>query len=107
MFWKGILLQYKALFYIPNKTKLLDENLLVGTRQGHLLMYRVVATTEEKHDVELMRYNKSFSKKAIQQLEVIPDYHLLVSLTGKPHTKRVHKAMHSKVVLLTAKEKKL
>lgn len=66
-----------------NVSVFLDENLLVGTRQGHLLMYRVVATNEEKHDVELMRYNKSFSKKAIQQLEVIPEYHLLVSLTGK------------------------
>lgn len=60
----------------------IDENLLVGTRQGHLLMYRVVPTPDDKHDVQLMRYNKTFSKKAIQQLDVIPEYHLLVSLTG-------------------------
>ncbi|KAF5302308.1 hypothetical protein FQA39_LY10347 [Lamprigera yunnana] len=57
-----------------------DENLLVGTRQGHLFMYRVVRTPEDKYDVELMRYNKTFSKKAIQQLDVIPEHHLLVSL---------------------------
>lgn len=28
-----------------------------------------------------MIFNKNFSKKPIQQLEVIPEYHLLVSLT--------------------------
>lgn len=61
-----------------------DEKLLVGTRQGHLLMYHVVpSTVDNNHDVQLMRYNKIFSKKPIQQLEVIPDYNLLVSLTGK------------------------
>lgn len=59
---------------------LADDNLLVGTRQGHLLMYRVVPN-DEKNDVELMRYNKSFSKKPIQQLEVIPECQMLISLT--------------------------
>lgn len=58
----------------------LGNNLLVGTRQGHLLMYRVVSN-DNKNDVELMRYNKSFSKKAIQQLEVIPEHQILISLT--------------------------
>ncbi|CAG2066437.1 unnamed protein product, partial [Timema podura] len=59
-----------------------DENLLIGTRQGHLLMYSVSCRYgEHKHDVQLLRYNKTFSKKPIQQLAVIPDYHLLVSLT--------------------------
>ncbi|GLV35804.1 Vacuolar protein sorting 39 [Carabus blaptoides fortunei] len=59
-----------------------DEILLVGTRQGHLLMYNVVPrASDQKHDVQLMRYNKTFSKKPIQQLEVIPEYNLLVSLT--------------------------
>ncbi|KAK5643487.1 hypothetical protein RI129_007332 [Pyrocoelia pectoralis] len=57
-----------------------DENLLVGTRQGHLFMYRVVSTSDDKYDVELMRYNKTFSKKPIQQLDVIPEQHLLISL---------------------------
>jgi hypothetical protein len=58
-----------------------DDNLLVGTRQGHLFMYSLVRN-DEKCEVQLMRYNKSFSKKAVQQLEVISEYHLLVSLTG-------------------------
>jgi tetratricopeptide (TPR) repeat protein len=57
-----------------------DDNLLVGTRQGHLFMYSLVRN-DEKCEVQLMRYNKSFSKKAVQQLEVISEYHLLVSLT--------------------------
>lgn len=46
------------------------------------MMYRVVTTPDEKPDIELVRYNKTFSKKPIQQLEVIPEYQLLVSLTG-------------------------
>lgn len=29
-----------------------------------------------------MKYNKLFSKKAIQQIEVVPDHNLLISLTG-------------------------
>lgn len=66
---------------------ILDEILLVGTRQGHLLMYSVVPrASDQKYDVQLMRYNKTFSKKPIQQLEVIPDDHLLVSLTGDSST---------------------
>ncbi|KAF2900283.1 hypothetical protein ILUMI_05905 [Ignelater luminosus] len=82
-----------------------DENLLVGTRQGHLLMYRVVPTPDDKHDVQLMRYNKTFSKKAIQQLDVIPEYHLLVSLTdniiqvhdiNSSHFPVVHQAARTK-----------
>lgn len=60
---------------------LLDDHLLVGTRQGHLMMYRVTIN-DEKPEIELIRYNKTFSKKPIQQLEVIPEYQLLVSLTG-------------------------
>lgn len=44
-------------------------------------MYELVKN-DDKLEVQLMRYNKSFSKKAIQQLEVVPDYNLLISLTG-------------------------
>ncbi|CAH1953985.1 unnamed protein product [Acanthoscelides obtectus] len=57
-----------------------DDNLLVGTRQGQLCMYNLLRT-DEKCEVQLMRYNKSFSKKPVQQLEVIPDGSLLISLT--------------------------
>lgn len=44
-------------------------------------MYELVKN-EDKLEVQLMRYNKAFSKKPIQQLEVVPDHHLLISLTG-------------------------
>ncbi|XP_017772683.1 PREDICTED: vam6/Vps39-like protein isoform X2 [Nicrophorus vespilloides] len=58
-----------------------NDNLLVGTRQGHLLMYNIVNTADDKLDIQLMRYNKTFSKKPILQLEVIPEYNILISLT--------------------------
>lgn len=46
-------------------------------------MYSVVPRlSDQKYDVQLMRYNKTFSKKPIVQLEVIPEEQLLVSLTG-------------------------
>lgn len=60
-----------------------DDNLLVGTRHGHLLMYSVSCRYgEQKPDVQLLRYNKNFSKKPIQQLAVVPEYQLLISLSG-------------------------
>nr|XP_023015227.1 vam6/Vps39-like protein isoform X1 [Leptinotarsa decemlineata] len=57
-----------------------NESLLVGTRQGHLCMYNLIKN-EDQCNIELMRYNKSFSKKPVQQLEVISDYNILISLT--------------------------
>lgn len=56
---------------------------MVGTRQGHLLMYSVgYRYGDQKPDVQLLRYNKNFSKKPIQQLAVVPEYQLLISLSG-------------------------
>ncbi|KAG5897551.1 hypothetical protein JTB14_007267 [Gonioctena quinquepunctata] len=57
-----------------------NDILLVGTRQGHLCMYNLVRS-DDKCEVQLMRYNKSFSKKPVQQLEVIPYHNILISLT--------------------------
>jgi hypothetical protein len=37
---------------------------------------------DQKPEVQLLRYNKNFSKKPIQQLAVVPDYQLLISLSG-------------------------
>ncbi|KAH0999814.1 hypothetical protein HUJ04_013582 [Dendroctonus ponderosae] len=56
------------------------EKLLVGTRQGHLFMYSL-ETKEPRCELTLMRYNKTFSKSKVQQLEVIPKHDLLLSLT--------------------------
>lgn len=59
-----------------------EDNLLVGTKQGHLLMYSVCyREADSKHEVQLLRYNKTFSKKPIQQLAVVPEYQLLISLS--------------------------
>ncbi|KAG6441077.1 hypothetical protein O3G_MSEX001642 [Manduca sexta] len=59
-----------------------DNNLLLGTRQGHLLMYSLsVNNGNQKYEVQLLRYRKNFSKKPIQQIEVIPDENLLICLT--------------------------
>ncbi|XP_066141377.1 vam6/Vps39-like protein [Euwallacea fornicatus] len=54
--------------------------LLVGTRQGHLFMY-TLEKKEPKCELTLMRQSKSFSKKPILQLEVIPEQDLLLSLS--------------------------
>lgn len=56
--------------------------MLLGTRQGHLLMYAVEQnTTECKMNLQLLQYDKNFSKKPITQIDVIPEYQLLFSLT--------------------------
>lgn len=56
--------------------------MLLGTRQGHLLMYAVEQNTSEcKMDLQLLQYDKNFSKKPITQIDVIPEYQLLFSLT--------------------------
>lgn len=59
-----------------------DNNLLLGTRQGHLLMYSLsMMNGNQKYELQLLRYCKSFSKKAIQQIEVIPEDNLLLCLS--------------------------
>ncbi|KAF9422936.1 hypothetical protein HW555_001479 [Spodoptera exigua] len=59
-----------------------DNNLLLGTRQGHLLMYSLSQTNgNQKYELQLLRYCKNFSKKPIQQIEVIPEENLLLCLT--------------------------
>ena len=70
--------------------KAYGEHLLVGTRQGHLLMYSVAFNNLENEEsdnsdnsvhVQLLRSNKNFSKKAILKLEAVPDYSILVALS--------------------------
>nr|CAG4638944.1 EOG090X0131 [Daphnia magna]SVE82916.1 EOG090X0131 [Daphnia magna] len=55
-----------------------DEHLLVGTHQGHLLMYSVLQGASNVH---LLRSNKYFAKKPIQQLAVVPEHQILISLS--------------------------
>ncbi|XP_071079249.1 vam6/Vps39-like protein isoform X1 [Haliotis cracherodii] len=61
-----------------------DDILLVGTKQGHLLQYKIKRSTrvqEKKFEVTLERSNKSFSKKPITQLAAIPEHYILISLS--------------------------
>uniref|UniRef100_A0A672NDW3 Vam6/Vps39-like protein n=1 Tax=Sinocyclocheilus grahami TaxID=75366 RepID=A0A672NDW3_SINGR len=61
-----------------------DDWLLVGTKPGHLLLYRIkkdaaLIFCTNRFEVTLEKSNKNFSKK-IQQLFVVSQYKILVSL---------------------------
>ncbi|XP_011445059.3 vam6/Vps39-like protein [Magallana gigas] len=59
-----------------------DDILLVGTKEGHLLQYKIKrGTGDNKYDVVLERSNKNFGKKPITQLYAVPELFLLISLT--------------------------
>ncbi|XP_012056749.1 PREDICTED: vam6/Vps39-like protein [Atta cephalotes] len=58
-----------------------DDNLLIGTREGHLLMYNVPVVFDDSHKLELLRHSKNFNKKRINQIDVVPEYNLLIILT--------------------------
>ena len=79
--------------------KAFGDNLLVGTKQGHLLMYTIKfsdgalmngsisshnISTQNSADiqVQLLRSNKYFSKKPIIKLDVVPEFYILVALSG-------------------------
>uniref|UniRef100_A0A8D2JE61 VPS39 subunit of HOPS complex n=1 Tax=Varanus komodoensis TaxID=61221 RepID=A0A8D2JE61_VARKO len=57
-----------------------EEWLLVGTKQGHLLLYRIQKEAGcNRFEVTLEKSHKNFSKK-IQQIHVVPQFKILVSL---------------------------
>ncbi|TRZ04357.1 hypothetical protein DNTS_015169 [Danionella cerebrum] len=57
-----------------------DDWLLVGTKPGHLLQYRIKKdAVSNRFEVTLEKSNKNFSKK-IQQLFVVSQFKILVSL---------------------------
>uniref|UniRef100_A0A8D2JL43 VPS39 subunit of HOPS complex n=1 Tax=Varanus komodoensis TaxID=61221 RepID=A0A8D2JL43_VARKO len=63
-----------------------EEWLLVGTKQGHLLLYRIQKEESlycvagcNRFEVTLEKSHKNFSKK-IQQIHVVPQFKILVSL---------------------------
>lgn len=59
-----------------------QNNIIIGTRQGHLLFYSIQSNPDgQKVDIALLQYNKSFSKKPIVQLEVIVGLKILFSLS--------------------------
>ncbi len=80
----------KQLLKLPlaiESIKAIGDHLLVGTRQGHLLMYSVSfdglsdSSDNSSAHVQLFRSNKNFSKKAIVQLEAVSEYNILVALS--------------------------
>ncbi|CAB3386269.1 Hypothetical predicted protein [Cloeon dipterum] len=70
-----------------------DDTVLVGSKQGHLLVYNVNPKPgDTKLDVCLLRFNKTFSKKCISQLAAVPELEILISLSDgviSVHTMRV------------------
>ncbi|XP_058451128.1 vam6/Vps39-like protein [Malaya genurostris] len=59
-----------------------DNKLILGTRQGHLLMYSFEPNPDtNKLDLQLLQYDKNFSKKPVTQIEAIPEYKLIFSLS--------------------------
>ncbi|BES93929.1 Vacuolar sorting protein 39 domain 1 [Nesidiocoris tenuis] len=60
-----------------------SDKLLVGTKQGSLLYYSVEPSADKdcKHNVQLLRYVKNFSKKPIQQMAVLADQELAIRLS--------------------------
>lgn len=83
IFYLNIIFSGKLIFL------LLDEHLLVGTHQGHLLMYSVLQgmsnhldCSSPKSEVHLLRSNKYFARKPIQQLAVVPEHQILICLSG-------------------------
>lgn len=59
--------------FLPAK----DNNVIVGTRNGQLIMY----TVDEEGSMDMLMFNKNFSKKPITQVEVAASQHLLFVLT--------------------------
>ena len=71
------------------ETNLLGDTLLIGTKSGILLIYTVKTSPSDgkpdeqrKPEVQLQRTIKVFAKKAILQMAVIPEFHILISLSG-------------------------
>ncbi|XP_076171948.1 vacuolar protein sorting 39 isoform X2 [Ptiloglossa arizonensis] len=59
---------------------MVDDNLLICTRDGYLLMYNVPPVIDETHKVELLCHSNNFKKKRITQIDVVPEYNLLITL---------------------------
>lgn len=45
-------------------------------------MYNVPSVSDDNHKLELLRHSKNFNKKRITQIDVVPEYNLLIILTG-------------------------
>ncbi|KOC60066.1 Vam6/Vps39-like protein [Habropoda laboriosa] len=57
-----------------------DDNLLIGTREGQILLYNIPPVLDDNHKLELLRYSRRFFRKRIIQIDVVPEYNLLIIL---------------------------
>lgn len=76
-------LNIESIACYDNSTDSADSTLLVGTKQGVLLQYKVQKNRgrgDNKFDVLLDRSTKSFAKKPITQLAAVPELFILISL---------------------------
>ncbi|KAI8584640.1 hypothetical protein K450DRAFT_217246 [Umbelopsis ramanniana AG] len=66
------------------------DKLLIGTGTGQLLVYEVkeplVAGTEEQPVVTLVDTRKNFSRRPIDQIDIIKEIEVLVTLSGMWHS---------------------
>lgn len=78
-----------------------DNSVIIGTQEGYLLMYTFNPNADERQPgLSLLQFNKTFSDKPIRQIDVIPEYNLLFSLSDEVisvhelglHNFRVHRA---------------
>ena len=60
-----------------------EQKLLVGTKEGHLLLYTIEEKPSfgKKFDVHFTRSNKTFGKKAIKQLNIYENIGIILSLS--------------------------
>lgn len=66
------------------ESNLQESNLLLGTREGVLLQYKVNKSKnrgDNKFEVQVERSNKAFAKKSITQLAAVPELFILISLS--------------------------
>ncbi|XP_071480649.1 vam6/Vps39-like protein [Diadema antillarum] len=79
------------------------DQLLVGTKPGHLLVYSITGGQHGTFKVDLLKSFKSFSKKPIQQLECIPEMQIVISLSDA--VINVHELNHFTPITSIAKTK--
>ncbi|KAK7590664.1 hypothetical protein V9T40_002277 [Parthenolecanium corni] len=82
------------------------DSLLVGAKPAHLIRYSIKAKDKEKDsklDVQLLRYYKNFCKRAIQQIQAIPQRNLIVILSE--NTVFVHDLSSANFPLISTMQK--
>lgn len=76
--------------YLPIVNFFLDDFVMVGTKEGHLLIYKITFTEEKSSpEIAIALSNKNFTfsigtggtRKPIIQIGIIPEHKVLIALT--------------------------